>query len=129
MSKAHVCRGKITSHCFPSLDISFDFSICDGITVALITCIENLFICPTDRSIRVVLPKQSKNELSQIAFLSGEIVPISGIWRPDHDHSADNQDIWLRIQTPFPPCPMCGLAASFSLFEEIVHISEDPDFQ
>jgi hypothetical protein len=76
-----------------------------------------------------VLPENSKKQPHPVAFLSGEMVPVSGIWRPDHDHSDGNQDVWLRIQTPFPPCPTCGLAASFSLFEEIVHISEDPDFQ
>jgi hypothetical protein len=82
-----------------------------------------------------VLPEKFKKQPSQprepspVAFLSGEIVPISGIWLPDHQHSPRAPELWLRKQTPFPPCPICGLTANFSLLQEILHISEDPDFQ
>jgi hypothetical protein len=78
----------------------------------------------------IILPSQrSKKKSGQSPFLSGEMVPISGIWRPDHSRCSNTGDIWLRKQTPFPPCPGCGSSAGFGLIEEILHISEDPDFQ
>jgi hypothetical protein len=72
---------------------------------------------------------QSEKKSDQVAFLSGEMVPVSGIWRPDHTRCPSVGDVWLRKQTPFPPCPGCGLSAGFGLIEEVLHISEDPDFQ
>jgi len=77
-----------------------------------------------------ILPSQkSKEKTDQVAFLSGEMVPVSGIWRPDHTHCPDVGDIWLYKQTRFPPCPGCSSSAGFALVEEVLHISEDPDFQ
>jgi hypothetical protein len=76
-----------------------------------------------------VLPEKSKKQPSQISFRSGETVPVSGIWRPDHGQPSHSEELWLRVQTSFPPCPRCGLATRFILMEEIRHISEDPDFQ
>lgn len=68
-------------------------------------------------------------EPDEIALLSGDIVPASGIWRPNHDNCGNVAELWLRKDAYFPHCPCCGLAASFVLVEEISHISEDPDFQ
>ena len=83
-----------------------------------------------------MLPENSKKRLSEVAFQSGEMVPISGIWRPDHDHTdgakaqgTRREELWLPAHTPFPSCPGCGSPAAFVLLEEILHISEDPDFQ
>jgi hypothetical protein len=77
---------------------------------------------------RIILPPPKKKS-GQVAFLSGEMVPVSGIWRPDHARCPGSGDIWLRKQTPFPPCSGCGSSAAFALIEEVLHISEDPDFQ
>jgi hypothetical protein len=77
----------------------------------------------------ILPPQRSKKQSGQVSFLSGEIVPVSGIWRPDHSHCSGSGEIWLRKQTPFPPCSGCGSSAGFALIEEIRHISEDPDFQ
>jgi hypothetical protein len=63
------------------------------------------------------------------ALFSGTVVPASGIWRPDHDDCGSITELWLRKDGMFPHCPCCGRAASFTLSEQIVHISEDPDFQ
>lgn len=63
------------------------------------------------------------------ALFSGADVPVSGIWRPNHDDCVSIGEIWLRKDGMFPHCPCCGKAASFELSEEISHISEDPDFQ
>ena len=76
-----------------------------------------------------MLPEQSSKQPSQISFRSGEIVPVSGIWRPDHGQHSHSEELWLRVQTPFPSCPKCGLATRFILMEKVQHISEDPDFQ
>jgi hypothetical protein len=81
------------------------------------------------REIKAVVPEKSRKQPSQISFRSGENVPVSGIWRPDHGQHSHSEELWLRGQTPFPPCPRCGLATRFILMEEIKHISEDPDFQ
>jgi hypothetical protein len=78
---------------------------------------------------KIVPSPKSKKPPGQVPFLSGEMVPISGIWRPDHSLCLNAQDIWLRKQTPFPPCSGCGAPSHFTLIEEVLHISEDPDFQ
>ncbi|MGB9121045.1 MAG: hypothetical protein WCE73_10530 [Candidatus Angelobacter sp.] len=77
---------------------------------------------------KIILPPQ-KTKSGKVPFLSGEMVPVSGIWRPDHTRCPNSGDIWLRKQTPFPPCPGCSSSAGFALIEEVQHISEDPDFQ
>ena len=65
----------------------------------------------------------------QLVFLSGESVPISGMWRSDHEACVDPPDLWLRKLMSFPPCARCGLDTSYFLLEEVLHISEDVDFQ
>lgn len=65
----------------------------------------------------------------ELIRLSGSVVPVSGIWRPDHDDCGIVGEIWLRKNALFPHCPSCGKAANFILSEEIAHISEDPDFR
>lgn len=65
----------------------------------------------------------------EIALLSGATVPVSGVWRPDHDDCSSIAELWLPKLALFPHCPCCGQAAQFMLVEEIGHISEDPDFQ
>jgi hypothetical protein len=77
----------------------------------------------------ILPPKESKKKSGHVPFLSGELVPVSGIWRPDHTRCPNSGDIWLRKQTPFPPCPACNSPVGFALIEEVMHISEDPDFQ
>jgi hypothetical protein len=76
-----------------------------------------------------ILPPQKPRKSGQVPFLSGEMVPVSGIWRPDHSRCPSSGDIWLRKQTLFPACPGCASSAGFTLIEEILHISEDPDFR
>jgi len=127
MSKAHNSLGKITSLCSPELGIFFVFNTCTGTRVALINPVGNCSIFR--REIKAVVPEKSKEQPSQISFRSGENVPVSGIWRPDHGQHSHSEEMWLRVQTPFPPCPKCGLATRFILLEKVQHISEDPDFQ
>jgi|ERR1700730_18027373 len=81
------------------------------------------------RSEKFVLPEKFQKQSEQVPFLSREMVPVSGIWRPDHSCCPNSEEIWLRKQTLFPPCPGCGAPAHFALIEEIGHISEDPDFK
>ena len=126
MSKAHVCWGKITSLCRPELDYLFAFNLFCGSPVAL------FHIDMNDIHIfgeNILPPKKPKAPSGKVPFLSGEMVPISGLWRPDHSRCPQVGDIWLRKQTSFPPCPGCSSSAGFALVEEIMHISEDPDFQ
>jgi hypothetical protein len=78
---------------------------------------------------KIILPPQESRKSDKVSFLSGEMVPVSGIWRPDHPRCPNSGDIWLRRQTSFPPCLGCSSSAAFALIEEILHISEDPDFQ
>jgi hypothetical protein len=77
----------------------------------------------------ILPPKESRKKTGPVPFLSGEMVPVSGIWRPDHTRCPNSGDIWLRKQTPFPPCFGCSSSTGFALIEEVQHISEDPDFQ
>ncbi len=72
---------------------------------------------------------QASRNIQQIAFTSGEIVPVSGIWRSSHEECEASCELWLGKENLFPPCPACSAAASFNLLEEVQHISEDPDFQ
>jgi|ERR1044071_663870 hypothetical protein len=126
MSKAHNPLGKITSLCCAELAIFFVFNTCTGTRVALINPARSRTFLG---GFKPVLPEQSRKQPSQISFRSGEMVPVSGIWRPDHGQHSHSEELWLRVQTPFPPCPKCGLATRFILMEKIQHISEDPDFQ
>jgi len=76
------------------------------------------------------VPNKTHGEKSgQILTLSGATVPVSGVWRPDHDNCANLAELWLKKGAFFPHCACCGKPASFTLVEEITHISEDPDFQ
>lgn len=70
-----------------------------------------------------------QKEPKQAMLLSGAAVPVSGVWRPDHDDCGSVAELWLPRQGLFPHCPCCGQAAQFMLVEAIGHISEDPDFQ
>ena len=71
----------------------------------------------------------SKKTGEEAVYLSGASVPASGMWRTDHKNCMNALDLWLQKQSSFPPCPACGLPTGFYLLEEILHISEDPDFQ
>jgi hypothetical protein len=73
--------------------------------------------------------EEKVSNIQQIAFTSGEIVPASGIWRSSHEDCEASCELWLGKESYFPPCPVCGAAASFNLLEKVQHISEDPDFQ
>lgn len=64
-----------------------------------------------------------------IAFRSGEAVPRSGLWRPEHEQCKNTAEVWIRKDELFPPCPQCGSPATYTLLEEVQHISEDSDFQ
>jgi|ERR1041385_2112295 hypothetical protein len=126
MSKAHVCWGKITSLCCPEFAYLFAFNRRRGNSLALFSMwnMNNIHFMGEN-----ILSPQASSKPGQVPFLSGEMVPVSGIWRPDHSRCPSFGDIWLRKQTPFPACSGCGSPAGFALIEEILHISEDPDFQ
>jgi hypothetical protein len=79
------------------------------------------------REVNVSQEKTGSN-LNQIAFRSGESVPVSGVWRPAHQGCNHAPELWIHKQDAFPPCPNCGASANFTLLEEVKHISEDSDF-
>jgi hypothetical protein len=68
------------------------------------------------------------SKAQQVAFHSGETVPLSGVWRPEHEN-CKSTEIWIRKDELFPSCSQCGSTATFILVEAIQHISEDSDFQ
>jgi hypothetical protein len=68
------------------------------------------------------------SNINQLPFRSGESVPISGLWRPEHDRCSTAPELWISKLDHFPPCPTCGAPAKFTLLEEVKHISEDSDF-
>jgi hypothetical protein len=59
---------------------------------------------------------------------SGDTVRISGLYISTHRKCA-NADVWIRRDHQLPVCADCGKSATFSLFTEIKHIAEDPDFR
>jgi hypothetical protein len=120
-------REKITSLCSPELDYLFAFNHLSGNPLALFPRENERGFIPMEKII--LPPQESSKKSAQVPFLSGEMVPVSGIWRPDHTRCLNSGDIWLRKQTLFPPCPGCSSSAGFALIEEVLHISEDPDFQ
>ena len=122
MSKAHVLRGKITSLCCPEIDYPFVFNSIWWHRSCLTHCMAFL-------PWRSAVSQEQRNQADRLAFMSGEAVPISGMWRSEHDGCFDPPDLWLYRSAPFPSCPRCGAKASFVLMEEVRHISEDPDFQ
>ena len=78
---------------------------------------------------QVTQPRTGSKGQQQLAFRTGETVPLSGIWRPEHAGCRNPAELWIRKDEVFPPCEQCGSAASFTLLEEVQHISEDADFQ
>ena len=73
--------------------------------------------------------QQKMSKVQPVSFRSGEKVPVSGIWRPEHERCNKTPELWIRKDELFPPCPDCGSPAVFTLLEEVQHISEDSDFQ
>jgi hypothetical protein len=73
--------------------------------------------------------QNTNNNSQQIAFRSGELVPVSGIWRPFHESCQGVPELWIQKALPFPPCPACGSSTDFTLLEQVEHISEDSDFR
>jgi hypothetical protein len=81
VSKAHVYWGKITSLCCPELNYLFAFNLVCGSPVALFHAemkMNDIHIFGEN----ILPPKKSKTS-GKVPFLSGEMVPISGLWRPD----------------------------------------------
>lgn len=76
----------------------------------------------------VVAQEKLSNKVQRIAFRSGETVPVSGIWHPEHVACKNAPEVWVRKEDLFPPCPKCSSSTSFTLLEEVQHISEDSDF-
>jgi hypothetical protein len=77
----------------------------------------------------ILSQEKTRSKNPQVSFRSGETVPVSGVWRPAHEGCGSAPELWVREQDAFPPCPRCGRPASFTLLEQVHHISEDPDFQ
>jgi hypothetical protein len=73
--------------------------------------------------------QQRMSKIQQIAFRSGEKVPVSGLWRPEDGKCKQTHELWIKKEELFPPCPDCGSPATYTLLEEVRHISEDSDFQ
>ncbi|HMC30976.1 MAG TPA: hypothetical protein VKL99_09090 [Candidatus Angelobacter sp.] len=73
--------------------------------------------------------QKMSSKAQSVTFRSGEPVPVSGLWRPEHEKCNNAAELWIRKEELFPPCPQCGSPAAFTLLEEVQHISEDSDFQ
>jgi len=105
---------------------SFQFQI-RGRGFAPIPLVKNrILFCQGDVK---VTQNKIGSKAQQVAFRSGETVPLSGIWRPGHNGCANPTELWIRKDELFPLCGQCGSQASFALLEEVQHISEDADFQ
>jgi len=76
----------------------------------------------------MVSQEKLSSNIQKIAFQSGETVPISGVWRSEHEMCKGTPELWVRKDELFPPCPNCGSSTGFTLLEEIQHITEDSDF-
>jgi hypothetical protein len=89
----------------------------------------SFFCTPADRRLQIWRFKVSEEKVEQVVFTSGEIIPVSGIWLSSHEGCEAAYELWLGKENCFPPCLACRAAASYTLVEEVQHISEDPDFQ
>jgi hypothetical protein len=76
-----------------------------------------------------VTQNRTGSEAQQLAFRSGEAVPLSGVWRAEHQACENIAEFWIRKDDLFPLCQQCGLETGFTLLEEVQHISEDSDFR
>jgi hypothetical protein len=98
----------------------------DGSGFALFPVVKmNVSFCKGDSKVT----QHRTGKAQQVAFRSGETVPLSGIWRPEHNGCKNPSELWIRKDELFPGCGQCGLQASFVLLEEVQHISEDSDFR
>jgi hypothetical protein len=71
--------------------------------------------------------RHSKHNLNH-QLTSGKIAPVSGLYRTDHLKCATG-DIWIPAGQLLPACSVCGTRATFSLEQEVDHISKDEDFR
>ena len=61
-------------------------------------------------------------------FVSGEIVPKSGIYKVSHaEHRLPHEVTVISGQT-FPPCAKCGNAVNFQLLR-VIHDADTPPFR
>ena len=97
-----------------------------GITRALIPAVKGRLFLVGEAD---VPHKISGEKPGQTMLHSGASVPVSGVWRLNHDDCEALGELWLGKGSFFPHCSFCGRPASFVLIEEVGHISEDPDFQ
>lgn len=59
---------------------------------------------------------------------SGDIAPVSGLYRTDHSRCAE-KELWVSAGERLPLCSRCGKQARFALQQEVDHISKDVDFR
>ena len=60
---------------------------------------------------------------------SGETTRVSGIYRVMRHAHFPEKEFFMRKNKTLPSCPICGQQIEFRLQKNIVHITEDPDFQ
>ena len=61
-------------------------------------------------------------------FRPGDRVPVTGIYKANHDEHRNPHEVFAAEGEEFPNCRMCGDRVSFALSQAASHIDKDKGF-
>jgi hypothetical protein len=66
--------------------------------------------------------------MAEHAYKPSEAVPVSGVYRVEHDGHRETHEATLLQGEVFPACAMCAHQVRFTLKQEARDIHSDKDF-
>lgn len=66
--------------------------------------------------------------MAEQAYKPSERVPVSGVYRVDHQGHREAHEATLREGEVFPACATCEGQVRFTLKHRAIHIHQDGDF-
>jgi hypothetical protein len=66
--------------------------------------------------------------MAEHAYKPSEAVPVSGVYRVEHDGHRETHEATLLQGEVFPACATCALQVRFTLKQEARGIHRDKDF-
>lgn len=66
--------------------------------------------------------------MAEQAYKPSEAVPVSGVYRVDHNGHRETHEATLLEGETFPPCAVCEKNVRFTLKHRAVNIHYDKDF-
>jgi hypothetical protein len=66
--------------------------------------------------------------MAKQGYKPSERVPVSGVYRVEHNGHRDEHDVTMLEGETFPACSVCNDKARFTLKHRANSIRQDPDF-